>query len=95
MSSQERWVASRRPTPPRSLTEWLTSDDPGAQSVRRLVDRGIDELDRARAAPGPVRESALHLLAADAWVTYACGAALESSDPDGDLLDILEEIVDA
>lgn len=94
MSSQGSWLASRRPRPPRSLGEWLASDDAGAEPAR-LVDRGLAELQRARAALGPVRQSAFHLLASDAWVTYSCEAALESADPDGELLRIIEEIVAA
>ncbi len=93
-SARGSWIASRHPRPPRSLAEWLISDDAGSEPAR-LVERGLSELERARAALGPVRQSAFHLLASDAWVTYACEAALESEDPDGELLRIIEEIVAA
>jgi len=43
--------------------------------------------------PGRVRESAFDLLAADALLTYACEAALESPDPEGVLGAILRRIV--
>lgn len=46
-----------------------------------LMRAGVDSVDRARAAPGRVRESAYHLLRADALLTYACEAALEDADP--------------
>jgi hypothetical protein len=42
------------------------------------------------AHPGRVRENAFHLLAADALLTYACEAALESDDPEAALLRSLE-----
>jgi hypothetical protein len=38
-------------------------------------------LEAARRHPGRVRDSAFHLLAADALLTYACEAGLESDDP--------------
>ena len=47
----------------------------------RLTARGRSRLDEARAEPGRVRESAFRLLEADALLTYACEAALESDDP--------------
>ena len=50
-----------------------------------LLRGGLRELDRARTAPGRVRESAFHLLAADALLTYACEAALETGDPEAEL----------
>ena len=53
------------------------SEDAGAQ----LLKAAGAALDAARAKPGRVRESAFHLLAADALLTYACEACLESPDP--------------
>jgi len=49
-------------------------------------------LDAARARPGRVRESAFRLLEADALLTYACEAALESGDPEAALRRILSVI---
>ncbi len=46
-------------------------------------------LDQARARPGRVRESAFDLLTADALVTYAAEAALESDDPESALRGLL------
>lgn len=56
----------------------------------RLMRAGLAALERAAARPGRVRESAFHLLAADALLTYACEAALESADPESALLRTLE-----
>jgi hypothetical protein len=74
------------------LVEWLSVEDAVGEPLRALTDRGRAELHRARATLGPVRESALHLLTADAFVTYACEAALESSDPSGALAHLVEEV---
>lgn len=46
-----------------------------------LARRGLDALRRASARPGPERESAFLLLAADAYLTWACEALLAEDDP--------------
>jgi hypothetical protein len=46
-----------------------------------LAAEACAHMRNASARLGPVRESALHLLAADALMTYACEAALEADDP--------------
>lgn len=51
------------------------------RKVDRLLDAARDRLDAARARPGRIRTSALELLVADALLTYACEAALETEDP--------------
>ncbi len=57
--------------------------------TERITRLARTALDAARAQPGRVRESAFHLLAADALVTYACEAALEEGDPPAALRTIL------
>jgi len=71
----------RRPPAPEALERWLADGPLEGEPVEGLTRRGIAELDRARSAPGRVRASAYHLLAADALLTYACEAALEAADP--------------
>jgi hypothetical protein len=51
-----------------------------------------DGIRRALARPGRVRESALSLLAADAWITYACEAALDEGDAVAALRSITKRI---
>lgn len=82
MSDVRGWLARRSPAPPVPLARWLegvgfSGDEPG----KALLEGALGELGRARAAPGRVRASAFHLLAADALVTYTCEAALEEEDP--------------
>jgi hypothetical protein len=96
----DAWLAGRRPVPPAELVARVGTDDAasspeadgdrGSEAVMsRLVDRALAALDEARGAPGRVRESAYDLLVADALLTYACEAALETSDPSARL----EELV--
>jgi hypothetical protein len=89
------WLARRSPPPPAPLTRWLggvdvRGDEPGPW--RALLQAALGELGRARAAPGRVRASAFHLLAADALVTYACEAALDEEDPADALGTILSRV---
>ena len=91
MSSVDAWLRERRPRPPDVLAASLEGPDvPGAERHQVLAERAVRALDRARAAPGPVRPSAFDLLAADALLTYACEAALETSEPSGALAWIFE-----
>jgi hypothetical protein len=87
------WFETRNPTPPADLGDRFGSaeDLNGIALVDHLVAEAGAALDRARAATGRVRESALDLLAADALFTYACEAALEIPDPD----EALERIIEA
>ena len=50
-------------------------------------------LEASLARPGRVRESAFDLLTADALLTYACEAALESADPDAALQALVAGLV--
>lgn len=90
MSSLRDWLGSRRPRPPLDLDPWL--EDVSVEGPHDLVltNAGRAALRRAMAHPGRVRENAFHLLAADALLTYACEAALESDDPEAALLRSLE-----
>lgn len=94
MSGPARWIAEREPPAVVSLEAWLSED--GAASpddlVGSLTAHGIRALDRARANPGRVRESAFDLLAADALLTYACEAALEADDVESALHGILRSV---
>jgi hypothetical protein len=72
-------AAGREPDGP---GQGLSDDDRMARwRVHQLVETARDRLDVARARPGRVRASAFELLVADALVTYACEAALETEDP--------------
>lgn len=95
MSTLEGWLAERSPEPPAELARELraslaAADEAGDRLFDVLMVAARERLGRARARPGRVRESAFHLLAADAFFSYACEAALESDDPEAALLRIVE-----
>ena len=95
MTSVDRWLSSRRPEPPDALAPRLRpADAAGGDRVESLARAARASLDRACATPGPVREAAFDLLAADALFTYACEAALESAAPAEALERILQGAAD-
>ncbi len=75
------FLARRRPPAPEALEARLAAGAAEGEVVQALSDQALAELARSRAAAGRVRDSAWHLLAADALLTYACEAALNGSDP--------------
>jgi len=90
VSELHAWVACRGPSPPSDLDTALRGDLEGGDTLSEaLACAGRARLEAALSRPGIVRESAFELLAADALVTYACEAALESPDP----LSALEQLL--
>jgi len=88
------WLDRRTPPPPQELrdrmSETLEATGDEDDAFPALASAALEELDRARRSPGRVRESAFHLLTADALLTYACEAALDLPDPDAALRDLVE-----
>lgn len=95
------WLAGRRPPPPPDLgaavADGLTGKGgtaeraPGRSGLGDvLLGCARERLDAARARPGRIRQSAFDLLVADALITYACEAALESKDPETALWEVLD-----
>ena len=93
MNRSTEWLSQRRPVAPMSLAPWLGAQREGDEPD--LVEVGCDALARARANPGRIRQSAFDLLAADALLSYASEAALESDDPAGTLLAVLRRVAEA
>lgn len=97
MSADARsWLAGRRVSPPDVMSPWLEVEAEGEVPLWESMARsGMAALNRARSVPGRVRESAYHLLRADALLTYACELiAEESTDPEEVLGRILENVGD-
>ncbi len=95
MNGIEHWLARRRPEPPDELADALRESLREVGKVEgatedALGEAGLWRLEEARMRLGRVRESAFHLLAADALITYACEAALESDQPQDALFRILD-----
>lgn len=92
MTTRSDWIDARTPAPPMRLDPWL-EDGEGTVSAPGWTATAKIALERVLRSPGRVRASAFDLLAADALVTYACEAALESDDPDAQLGAILRDLV--
>jgi hypothetical protein len=60
--------------------------------VAHLAELGEAALRRALENPGRDRGAAFHLLAADAFLTYACEVGAEEADVQGSLMALLEQI---
>lgn len=80
MTAARDWLDARRPAVPDGLKAWLAIEGEVPLSVAVLADLGISALDRAEVARRLDRHAAFQLLAADAFLTYACEAAVEESE---------------
>lgn len=89
MSRVDAWLAARSPEPPADLAEALSFDDTQGPLEEVLTAVALTRLGWAEGHTGRVRESAYRLLEADALLTYACEAALDSADPDAALRRVL------
>ena len=96
MGSLDDWLVLRRPPAPAELKAWwedpvkvVNSDGRSASIASSLIKGGME---RAVAMPGRNRDAAYRLLAADAWVTYACEAASEVADVRGALGEVLGQL---
>ena len=76
------WLAERTPPAPPAFEPWLALADADVSTgPAALVELARAALLRAEEPGARPHAGAFDLLAADAWVTYACESALESDDP--------------
>lgn len=91
-----RWLEARKPCAPDTVLLRLglvhATAGPADDLVEAVLAEARAALRDALDARGE-RDGAFRLLAADAYVTYACEAALESPDPGVALLRVLEGVV--
>ena len=80
MTALDAWLEARRPPVPDALKDWLAVDGDLPLSVAGLAELGIAALDRADVTRRLDRHAAFQLLAADAFLTYACEAATDEAD---------------
>ena len=73
MSDLESWLSGRLPPAPEAMSSWLRQGD-------------VEAVPLAVRNPGRNRDSAFHLLTADALLTYACEAAATEADEVGEEL---------
>jgi hypothetical protein len=89
MNALRDWLASRTPAPPEELP--LPVEDASDDFAATLTDAGVLALERALTGEGE-RSGAYDLLSADGLLTYACERAAGATDPEADLLRILERV---
>ena len=93
MSELSDWIGSRAPSAPSGFAPWLSTDSGVDDDVpSALLLEAVHSLDEALARPGRNREGALHLLAADGFLTYACEAAAEADDVGATLKSLLSRV---
>lgn len=79
------WLDEREPVPPVELRSRLDDDLGGMDPLAvRFTEAAVRRLHRARERPGG-RAAAFELLAADAYLTYACEAAADPGARSADL----------
>ena len=94
MTDLAGWLAEREPPAPREFLDWLEPVPSRSTSISEaLGDAAAHHLAEALERLGRNREGALHLLAADALLTYACEAAAGEDDTERVLADLLGRIV--
>ncbi len=81
MSELAEWIRRRTPPAPEAFLPWLDASPVNLDDIpSALLEHALLSLDEALSRPGRNREGALHLLAADGFLTYACEAATETDD---------------
>ena len=87
------WLRARVPDLPPPLTTLLMEE--GAEEIvdpDLLHVRALGRLQRSLDSPGRNRQAAYHLLAGDAFLTYACEALAREPEPGVALEDLLRTL---
>ena len=94
MSEQtlDAWLSGRTPGIPPAFLPRLLESGEGNPSWPGLAHRGEKELKEALRTPTEKRENAFHLLAADAFLTYACEALARAENVEAGLNSLLERL---
>jgi hypothetical protein len=87
-----RWLDDRTPPVPEEFRGYLQRESGEGGSVEGLTHAAVLEVGAALARPGRDRRSAFHLLASDAYATYACEAAAQADTIEPVLLRVLEAV---
>jgi len=81
------WARGRTPPVPAEFLDLL--DVPEPPSPGALTDAACAAMEGALSLPPADRDAAFHLLAADAYLTWACAVALESEGAGADFQGVL------
>ena len=96
----EIWLGQMEPRVPAAFLPFLVQDfaeleEGEAVERETLTTSGISSLGRALGRRGRDRTAAFHLLAADAFITYACESGALEADPRAALGELLTRIGEA
>jgi len=90
----EVWLRGRVPRIPAPFLPYLLQYGEGPLGAMGLSARGTEALSHALELPGRDREAAFHLLAADAFFTYACEEVVQEGHVQAGLEGLLEQLGD-
>jgi len=86
----DAWLKKRTPEIPPVFLLRLLRGDRGDATWAELAERGEEALQAALQHPTEDRKNAFHLLAADAFLTYACEALARAQDVEAGLKTLQE-----
>ena len=93
MADPRGWLVGREPRPPAELSHRLeVISSPGESISETLGTAAGRHLEEALARPGRNRDGALHLLTADAMMTYACEATADEESMEDSLACLLARL---
>ncbi len=92
MTDLGRWIDARRPAVPDAFRPWLEAKPVEGVSVESLAVHGLSALEAVDVAKRLDREAAFRLLAADAFLTYACEGAADEASVVSSLEGVLERL---
>jgi len=93
-STLGEWISGRTPPVPAAFAEQVTPERADAEGTSESLLRETRvALTRALACESGDRQGAFALLAADAFATWAAEAALETADPEGELLRLVHALM--
>lgn len=84
------WLEAAGPPAPEEFASWLEPSADVDVSPEALAREAASALTETLRGLGSGREGAFHLLAADAWATYACEVAADETDVPRALERVLE-----
>ena len=90
----EVWLRDRKPRIPDQFLPHLLGSGDESNAAAGLVELGTEALGRALERPAGNHEAAFQLLAADAFLTYACEAVVQTGDVRTGLEEVLGSLGD-
>ena len=86
------WLDDRNPPMPAAFREHMRRESGEGGTTDGLIQAAVAEIGAALSRPGRDRAAAFHLLASDAYTSYACEAAAQAETVESELLQILNAV---